>query len=192
MRTALLLACTLSLSLDAGAQSPPPAPAVAAPAAAAPRAEPPKKGQMYRWKDASGNWQFTDTPPPQGAENYTPQAVLQQAKPQQDSSAILNRPVSKPAAPASYTVSFSSPTADQVITPDITSVTVALSVEPTLEPGHQVQVMVDGKPAFKGLAGALSGLERGSHSLSAKVLDAKGNELSTAAGPTFHIRKHHQ
>lgn len=190
MRTALLLACTLSLSVSAGAQAP--SPASAAPATAPTKPEPPRKGQMYRWKDAQGNWQFTDTPPPQGAESYTPRAVLQPAKPQVGAQDILNRPVDKPAGPVSYTITFSSPAAEQVFTPDITAITVALGLEPSLGPGHQVEVLVDGKPAFKGLAGSLSGLERGSHALSARVMDAAGKELATAAGPVFHVRKHHQ
>jgi hypothetical protein len=86
-----------------------------------------------------------------------------------------------------------------VIAPDseetfnaVTSVTVGLLIEPALQAGHQIEVLFDGSPVQDwppdSLSHTLTELERGSHTVAARVLDTSGG--TACSGPTlnFHVR----
>lgn len=68
-------------------------PVVAPPAKNTPSTQVHRPGNIFKWKDANGNWQFTDSPPPPGTD-YTILAKV--AEPQRGRPADLNNPGSNP------------------------------------------------------------------------------------------------
>jgi len=74
----------------------------------------------------------------------------------------------------------------------VTSVTVSVHVEPNLQAGHRIQVMLDGNVLPDWPSDALNyqvkELLRGAHTVSARVLDADGGTACAGPSSTFHIR----
>lgn len=146
--------------------------------------------ELWRWKDADGVVHYSDRPVP-GAERidvrstqrstgeFTPQAPLPAAPP--ETPAIL------------YTrCSVASPVNDQVFNA-VRAVTVTLGIEPGLSSDHQVQVFLNGSPYVGWPADALShtlqDMNRGSYTLSVRVLDENGRALCTGPTMNFHVRQ---
>jgi len=152
--------------------------------------------ETWKWKDANGVVHYSDKPVP-GAERID---VIAPKPP------AASAP--KPVAAAGHTAA-ASPGRDQpaivpytrcvVTAPDseetfnaVTSVAVGLLIELALQEGHQIEVLFDGSPVQDwppaAISHTLTDLERGSHTLAARVLDSNGG--TTCAGPTlnFHVR----
>jgi hypothetical protein len=66
-------------------------------------------------------------------------------------------------------------------------VPVVLVTEPALEPGHQVEITLDGRKVEGRFV--LNGVERGTHSVRAAVLDAAGAPLVETPAVRFTLRK---
>jgi hypothetical protein len=65
---------------------------------------------------------------------------------------------------------------------------VGISVSPALQKGHRLEILLDGKIA-NGLASVqAANLERGSHQILARVVDAAGKTL-TSSSVTFYIQQ---
>lgn len=71
-------------------------------------------------------------------------------------------------------------------------VSVGIALQPELQPGHLVELMLDGQPVsgrFDSLGILLSGVDRGTHRLNASVVDGNGNTLIEAPAVRFTLRK---
>ncbi len=71
-------------------------------------------------------------------------------------------------------------------------VPVQLDLEPALQKGHLVLWRVDGSPAGRPLASTsavLTGVERGTHALSAQIVDANARVIDNAAAIHFTLHK---
>ena len=71
-------------------------------------------------------------------------------------------------------------------------VSVGIALRPDLQPGHLVQLQLDGQPVsgrFDSLGIRLSGVDRGTHRLNASVVDGNGNTLIEAPAVRFTLRK---
>lgn len=71
-------------------------------------------------------------------------------------------------------------------------VTVVLQLEPGLQRGHHVRLFLDGREVpgqFDGTAIEMTGVERGSHGLRARVFDAAGRALIESPSVRFTLRK---
>lgn len=71
-------------------------------------------------------------------------------------------------------------------------VPVAVFLSPTLQPGHKVRLLLDGQPAgppFGSLAATLTDVDRGSHRVSAQLLDQAGNILKEAGPVSFTLHQ---
>jgi hypothetical protein len=69
---------------------------------------------------------------------------------------------------------------------------VGLALSPALAEGHSVKIVIDGSELegeMKSTQFSLSNLNRGTHSLVTKVVDADGNVLITSNSITFHLRQ---
>jgi hypothetical protein len=151
--------------------------------------------ETWKWKDANGVVHYSDKPVP-GAERID----IVPPKP--------SISVTKPAAAAGHTAA-AKPGPDQpaivpytrcvVTAPDseetfnaVTSVTVALLIEPALQAGHQIEVLFDGSPVQDwppdSLSHTLTDLERGSHTVTARVLDSSGGAVCSGPTLNFHVR----
>jgi hypothetical protein len=87
------------------------------------------------------------------------------------------------------TVAIGRPAQDETVHDNQGNVSVLVGVEPTLAPGNQVVLLVDGRSVGRqnGPVFALTSIDRGTHTLQAQVLDANGNMLATSAPVTFHM-----
>lgn len=71
-------------------------------------------------------------------------------------------------------------------------VAVSVELEPPLQPGHKMRLQLDGvkiQPSFNSQSASLTGVERGTHSLAAEVLDEGGVVLISVAPIQFTLRK---
>lgn len=71
-------------------------------------------------------------------------------------------------------------------------VPVAVFLSPALQPGHKIQILLDGQPAgppFGSLAAALTNVDRGTHRISAQLLDQEGNVLKKTGPVSFTLHR---
>lgn len=145
---------------------------------------------VYRYIDKHGNQVFTDSPP-EGAEKVETKPVMTMPFPRARESVAPDSVTAqqKRAAVVAYTVTLSNPPADAVYRRgEGGGVPVAVSVSPSLEAGHQLEVLLDGNP-WEGNAIPLSeSMDRGTHTLLARVVDAKGNVLASSPTVSFHVQ----
>jgi len=69
-------------------------------------------------------------------------------------------------------------------------VPVQIGLEPGLQQGHRIQILLDGQPVGSPLGATdavLSGIERGTHQLGAEVLDGDANVVGTVGSVSFTL-----
>jgi hypothetical protein len=146
---------------------------------------------VWRWKDDKGVVHYSDTEVP-GAERVTV------AEPPTGNFVTIAPPIPRETAPqpaATFRYSECAVTApgnDQVFNA-VNSVTASLSITPELQPGDRIQVFLDSVayaawPA-SALTGSLKNVYRGTHTLSVKVVDARGRSLCAGEAITFHVQQ---
>lgn len=146
----------------------------------------------YKWVDKNGNVHYSDTPPPQGAEE------VELPKPTTFDAPDV-APRSAPAetddelAPSYRSLEFISPKQDQVFWATGGEIPMQLAVEPALRRGHRVQLFLDGEltpdSPLEGLGTLLSGVYRGAHTLRAVIVDTNGQEILSSSTVTFHVKQ---
>jgi FlaG/FlaF family flagellin (archaellin) len=71
-------------------------------------------------------------------------------------------------------------------------VSVKLALTPTLAEGHSVKISIDGKELpgdVRSTQFTLNNLNRGTHSLATRVVDADGNVVISSNSVSFHLRQ---
>lgn len=149
--------------------------------------------QVYRYVDENGVVHYTDQPPSKAAEpvelpalrTYTPESVAlperQDASKAPDAAGELRYRVFRIVAPVP----------DETLRGAERIVPVAVVSEPILAPGHRVQFYLDGQPqgaAKTATSEAFRGVDRGMHTVSAAIVDAKGRVLKRADPVTVHVK----
>lgn len=165
------------------------------------------QAEIYRSVDAEGNVVFTDEPTA-GAEkiDISPSTVISAddgittgdaeadaiLKLSPEGEAVATEP--EVDAIPNYQVRIIAPADDESIWVNNGNVTVSLIVEPQLsaERGDLIVLNVDG--ADTGIAQAttsfqLTNLSRGTHTVSASIIDTSGATLSTSGTVTFHLHR---
>jgi hypothetical protein len=72
------------------------------------------------------------------------------------------------------------------------TVTVGLDLSPSLSEGHAIKILVDGSELegeIRATQFSLNNLNRGTHSLVTRIVDADGNDVISSNSITFHLRK---
>lgn len=153
--------------------------------------------QVYRWVDDDGVVHFTGEPVP-GAD-----PVLVEPVPEMD----LPEPAPEPAEAGAgedrepstgvpdYTIAFGRLEDGQTVWNDARRLHLELAVEPplALARGHLVEVYLDGERRGGPSASTriyLEGVDRGPHTVEARVVDAAGHPLATT-GPITIFHKQH-
>lgn len=152
--------------------------------------------EVYRWKNAEGNWVYSDSPH-SGAEKIQlgEPTVIQSQEPatQPSQSSTQNGSAGNPGAHRPYqSVSLASPTDGQSIHSAPGRVPIAVETKPPLQAGDRVQAMVDGSPAGPPQASSsfdIDGVNRGTHQIGARILDAKGEVLVTTDTVTVYMHQ---
>ncbi|HSR62537.1 MAG TPA: DUF4124 domain-containing protein [Gammaproteobacteria bacterium] len=154
----------------------------------------PVSAEVYRSVDEDGNVIFSDQPSP-GAEEIRIDKIQTIDAPSVKSRGTGSLSSDKKDDSDEYTsVAIQSPGSGEAISANDGNITVSVSVAPKLKVrnGHQVVVYLDGNEATQGTSMQfnLENLNRGSHSLSAAVVDGKGNEKIRSAPISFTIHRH--
>lgn len=165
----------------------------------------PAQAEIYRWVDDDGNVVFSDEPHANAEKIevspstvYTPQENIEDADEDDDILKLSpdEPPTVEEAQPAvpDYQLRIVAPANDESIWVNNGNVTVDMIVEPQLdaERGDLIELQLDGSQVATPQAGTtfqLNNLSRGTHNLSAHVIDSNGNRLTTSANVTFHLHR---
>lgn len=140
---------------------------------------------VYKTVDENGNIIFTDKPSEE-AEKINIQDLETIANPNPAKYRPGLNAAKQKAAPAYKTFVVTSPENGAGIRSNNGNVSIELSLEPALNPGHKITISMDGKEVGSGTSVSLQNVDRGTHAISAKVIDASGNTLISTAS-TFSI-----
>lgn len=160
----------------------------------------PAQAEIYRWVDENGNVVFSDESHPSAetidlpdSTTYTPpeeesEPDILKLSPDEDDIAE-----SGDAVPA-YQLRIIAPAHDESIWVNNGNVTVSLLVEPQLdaERGDRIRLELDGTPVGDPQSGTsfqLNNISRGSHNVTAYVVDEAGGTLTSSDTITFHLHR---
>ncbi len=146
-------------------------------------------GGVYKWVDSDGNVFFSDRPQP-GAEKITVHG-LQTYRAPPLTSMQTDDAVADPSTSEGYKIfEFATPKSNQVFRDNGGEVPVALHLEPALQGGHKIRLLLDGANSGEGssTSATLTNVDRGTHSLGAAVVDGDGKEVARTT-VTFHLHR---
>jgi hypothetical protein len=149
----------------------------------------PASAGIYTYIDAQGNRVFTDRPGGRAVESVD-------AKPVNNMPA---QPVALPAvkreAPRERRFAYRlldivQPEPDATIRNNAGELSVSVTSDPVLQPGHLYRLLLDGSPIAPDSSEptlALHNLDRGTHQLVVEVVDGQGLTLQSSPPRTFHL-----
>ena len=139
-------------------------------------------GTVYKTVDKDGNVIFSDQPS-DDAEVIQLQEL--QTIPNPNIPRLPARNTREEPDPADYyqALSFVSPTDDEGYRNNAGNLNVSLSLSPGLQRGHSVVIKMDGKELANGqsLSASVENVDRGTHSLTASVVDSRGKNLISSS-----------
>ena len=161
----------------------------------------PLSAQVYKTVDKDGNVIYTDQPPKDGSRPIELKPI-----------SVIEAPTYETAAPAGYgdaageeakekplrflrnhykDFAIVSPRSEEAVWYSQEVITVAWGTGNPVEPGMQVTVTVDGArqtPTSERVI-PITGLERGEHTVTAELKDARNRSIATATSITFFVRQ---
>jgi hypothetical protein len=150
--------------------------------------------EVWRWTDENGVVHLSDRPVP-GAERLQIRDSAPSAPPARPASTTA--PVMRPTQPRVPTVAYTScavtsPENDTVFQ-QVDSVFVSVAVQPALQDGHGVQVVLNGAavadwPTTQ-TSHTLTGLFRGTYTVGVRIVDTAGRSYCNGPTVSFHIRQ---
>lgn len=151
--------------------------------------------QIYRSTDEQGNPVFTDEPPTEEAEPIRLDPLT--TVPAGEAPAELDQPSSdndqSDSQPAKYEgIEITYPPSGQAVRHNGGMVPFRIALKPKgkeLAEGHRVEVLLDGEVRGSGSSTqiSVSPVNRGSHTVSARILDAEGTPLIASPQVEFHL-----
>lgn len=152
------------------------------------------QAEVYRIVGPDGSITFTDQPGP-GAEAVELPPIMTYTPPPRETGteAEAEEPGAEEALPYRH-FSVAAPADESTIRDNQGNLSMRLRLDPPLQAGlgHRIQFVVDGveqgEPTTSPAA-TFQNLDRGSHRLSAHILDAQGNVLETAAPVTVFLHR---
>lgn len=149
--------------------------------------------EVYKWTDSQGVIHFSDSPH-DGAETvklpqsqtYSPSTPQKDLEPQHEEEldAVEHKPYTK--------IAITQPHNEETIRNNQGVVSVSVALEPALAQGDKVQLLFDGSPLGDpkpNLSFELNGINRGSHTITVKVLNSNGEELITSDTITIFMQR---
>ena len=150
----------------------------------------PTKDQVYKWVDKDGVVHYSSQPP---SDNAKPAKLppLQTYK----GGTVPKLDKFDKAAPKANTgyaqIQIVAPTHDETFRGGERVVPVGVLVTPALEPNQRLIYLLDGAPASQPTTDtsfALTGVDRGSHSVSVTLVDEAGEPIGSSPSVTFHMK----
>lgn len=149
------------------------------------------QAEVYKSINADGEVIYSDVPS-QGAQRVQmPELPTYSPAPLPVAPAAPQAPPPV-AAPAYSNITVSKPDNDETIRSNAGILNVSVTLAPALqiEAGHRVQFFLDGKPLGKPIARSSTSfrnVDRGTHAITAAVIDDSGASLVTSAAVTVHL-----
>lgn len=149
------------------------------------------QAEIYKGVDAEGNVIFTDKEIP-NAEKIPMRlpTVIKMPKPE-----VVEQATEDNSSSVNYrTFKILQPQNNATLRENTGNVSVSLELTPNLNTtaGHRVSIVVDGKVVTKGttaLTVQLPNIDRGSHTLKARVIDKNNKTVITSNTVTFHMKR---
>jgi hypothetical protein len=150
---------------------------------------------VYKWVQPDGSVVYSDRPP---VENAAPTELpgLQEIKmpppPPPSANDTSNNNQSGQRQNTTYTkLTITEPADQSAFRNNAGQVTVKLDLEPALQEGDMVAIVLDGKEVGQGKSTALSlsNVDRGTHTLQALVKNAQGKTLISTSPITFTLQR---
>jgi hypothetical protein len=150
----------------------------------------PVQAKIYKWVMPDGSIQYSDRPQEEGAKELD-LPPLQTFTPPPTPALDRDDEDQKTAAAGYDSVRVVAPKPDESLRDNAGTVTVRVELEPPLQPGHKVEILLDGTAIGSGAGSSatLTNVDRGSHTVSAVVKDAEGRSVASAPGVTFHLKR---
>jgi hypothetical protein len=154
--------------------------------------------QIYRTVDADGNVVFTDVPPanaqgqPAGHEVALPPANTYE--PEAAAPAAAAAPASPEPTNPYDDLAIVDPTNDQTVRQNNGDILVQAVVDPPLQSDHRMLLTFDGAPTAIEAEGGifqLSNVDRGTHTASARIVDANDEVVMESDPVTFTVQRYH-
>ncbi|MEM7254075.1 MAG: DUF4124 domain-containing protein [Pseudomonadota bacterium] len=156
--------------------------------------------QVYRIQNPDGTVSFSDRPAA-GAEKVDVKPVQTYSLPRKEvpepkplaaaDESGETPPPSPTAAAVPYTrIDVVSPRNDAAMRNNSGTVLVGIHLDPPLQEGHKLNILLDGSARVEGTtdtAVSLTEVSRGTHSVRAVVVDASGAELASSTAVSFHL-----
>jgi hypothetical protein len=153
----------------------------------------PAGAEIYTYIDAEGKRVFTDRPDGRAAEptqTKTPNSMpAQPVTPTEKPGRVK---VLKAPVPGYERLDILQPAPDMTIRDNAGALTISVSSEPPLHPGHQYRALLDGIPmGSPGTSAAMSlpHVDRGTHQLVVEIVDANGESVQRSEPRIFHMMR---
>lgn len=143
--------------------------------------------EVYRSVDKDGNVVFSDEASPDAETVIIPE--VQTIPPPK----VGGRYEAPPPKEEFYReLLVTSPAHDSTIRDNTGNISVGVSVDPSLQGGHQLVLYMDGQEVSSGrqLSFTLNNVDRGTHQLRAVIKDAKGRIVKSSKSSSFHLHRH--
>ena len=137
----------------------------------------PVQAEVYKWTTPDGVIHYSDTPHPEAQK---------MALPKSQSSALGK------AAGGYSAFSIEQPTDGETLRSAEGRISIGLSLEPGLQEGHTIRLLVDGTAMEQDINAtqfSLENIPRGSHTLQAHIIDSNGVTLKSTSVQQFHLRQ---
>ena len=148
---------------------------------------------VYKHTQPDGTVVYSDRPT-EGAEEIRLPEIQFYTAPQMDADALSrgrSREGAEDTGQGYDSVRIASPADDETVRDNGGNVSISLSLEPSLRPGHTIDIRMDGTSIGRGTGTsvALTNVDRGSHTVQAVILDENGREIASTGTITFHLRR---
>lgn len=154
--------------------------------------------EIYRTVDADGNVIYTDRAPSDPSVTHEritlppPNRLPPPARVERTTRPSTSEPTGRGDTAADYAFSITEPAQDGSIRSNPGTVEVRFSVDPPVGGDHRIEILLDGAPrpetAHDGAARLLE-VDRGTHDLALRVVDAGGRLLSESSPVRFHLHR---
>jgi len=150
------------------------------------------ESEIYKIVDSAGRVIYTDTPPAEdNADQLKLRSINQIPTPQPSDAKTL---ATDAEVFSGYSiVDLVAPTDNSLIHYDQEKVIVSLALTPELQPGHLVQFYLDGAAygrPVRATSSAIGDLQRGSHTVSARLLNEEGETVANSRSVRVNVQRH--
>lgn len=147
------------------------------------------QAQIYKYYDQNGNLVLTDAPREGAVKIETSPVMTVPALRGTAPATPAGATPPKPAAVPNYMVLLNSPPPDTAYRRGGDPVPIGVTVAPSLQDGHRLEVLFNGQPIPSGTSELVldESIDRGAHTLQARVVDATGKVLATSTAVTITV-----